>query len=222
MKKTFNLYCILLVVAMFTSWVFNFDVICGDFIRGFNEGYAGANTSWNKQNDGTPYNPDYAYSISLYPTDYKQTSDSLFNSLSGQHVPINIYRAEAYAPDFTTTSGARWCHFFELLFAAVAFLLMFPSFILIIRTINQGNIFSDRISLLLTLLGISLIAFFFCDLFHDYSNYLNCVNNFAAEGYNIRKPSPDEMHLLYGIGLLAIAQVVKMGKRMKEEQDLTI
>ena len=219
MKKKFNFYCILLVVAFISTTILNYETYFQDFVRGFNEG----NAAWQKTDDAQPYNPDYSYKLALVPNDYQQTTDSLVNTQNGQPIHVNIYSAEAYAPDFTTPSDVRWCSFFEYLFGIIAALLMFPSFIMIIITINQGKIFTNRLSLLLNLLGISLIAYFFCALFDSYGDYLICITNLALENYTIRKPSgADEVILFFGIGLLAMAQVIKIGKQMKEEQELTI
>lgn len=222
MKKTFNLYCILLVVALIATQILNFEDNMNNFVRGFREGSASANNSWQKGNDATPYNPDHAHFIKLYPNDYQQTNDSLINALNGQVTPVNIYSIDVYSPDFTIPSSARWCSFFSGLFGIIAALLMFPSFILVIITINRGQIFTNRLYVLLNLLGISLIAFFFYSLFDGYSEYCTYINNFALEGYSICKPSPNEINLFFGIGLLAMAQVIKMSKKMKEEQELTI
>lgn len=222
MKKTFNFYCILLIVALVATSIIDFSSNIKSFIRGFQDGYGEANVAWGKE-EGNAYNPDHSHWLTLYPDQFTHYNDSIYNSLSGEYIPVNHYLVDAYAPDFQGNNASTWLIVFAAILGFAAVVLMLPSFIAIIYSINKGMIFSDRISLLLNLLGISLIALFLSALCEDYGRYLICVNNFAAEGYTISMPNThDSMYLMFGIALLAISQVIKMAKKMKEEQELTI
>lgn len=93
----------------------------------------------------------------------------------------------------------------------------------VVRNIRRGEIFVAQFAALLEKLGKLLVALYAMDFIINYVFAQYCINNIHIAGYRIVfRDMSNGMYFFTGLALMIIAQIILMGKELKEEQELTI
>jgi len=113
--------------------------------------------------------------------------------------------------------------FATVLLLLVIFVFIFIELRTLYKAIKQGKIFQRRSIRCLYVIAISLILMSLCIDFAQYferqyvAALLHGTGIEVASGFNIHF-----VRLLFGIVILFMAEILKIGFQMQEEQDLTI
>lgn len=216
MKKKFNVYCTLLLLAFAICQFADPTSGFRDFVRGFNEGFESAGSE-------TDSSDSEEMSIFLESNHYAIHSDTLINTVSGERVPASIQAVRIYPSSLKADSVYNITSSVNMFIGFIVALSLVWTFITLITSVNRGEIFENQITRYLSRLGVFLIVIYLSDIVYELNLYLHLKSQFAVEGYRlIQYAGHNNMYLYTGLALLAIAQVVKMGKEMKDEQELTI
>ena len=151
-------------------------------------------------------------SISLFPDDFVDLKDSVYNEKSGKFVPA-IYGKLIVS---VNTPINLWFKFTSMFFSVVFFFKL-------IVAINKSNIFSWKNVRRLRWLGAILILNFICDALPAYISAYELSDAFSIPGYSLNLSGlVSKLTLTLGLVALIVGEIFAIGLRMKEEQDLTI
>ncbi len=214
MKRRLNILCVLVVLVLAVSVsrsAYYFGI-------GATTGFKG---SWERKTEdlGKLMN---VKAVSLLPDDFLNFQDSVYNTISGEYVPVMYSQLGVSMPFRENAWGmavsilSTYMH----LFAAVG---AFIIFIFIIVSVNKSNIFTWKNVSRLRWLGGLLIISFIGSVVPHVITYIILSKQFDIQGYSL---SLDEVFsvitLALGLVSYVFAEIFAIGLRMKEEQDLTI
>ena len=94
--------------------------------------------------------------------------------------------------------------------------------ILIIFSINKTNVFDDTTIRRIGIMGWCGIAMYACQWMVSGIPSFSLRRQVQLEGFEIAGYVPETTWLFIGLGLLLFSLVMKMGREIKQEQDLTI
>lgn len=95
-------------------------------------------------------------------------------------------------------------------------------FFSVVNTIRKGQMYDPRVLRRLKRIGWIVIAYYFAAMLLKVLNVLIAKQLVTIEGYRIVFSMPDFTPLILGLVILFLAEVLRVGLFMKEEQDLTI
>ena len=158
----------------------------------------------------------------LRPDRYDSIPDSLYNTKTGEYIPVNF--------DRITVESKREIHLVEYIFIFLVSLLYagglitaFISFIRLLLAINKSVIFEWKNVKRLRWIGTGFIVAFICNFIVEYVNYDFASNQFLISNYKISFITLlKNVNLVFGFISLLLAEVFANGLRMKEQQELTI
>ncbi|MDD5861664.1 MAG: DUF2975 domain-containing protein [Prevotella sp.] len=220
-KRKFNIYCILLLLVV--SLQFGFSTL-EDIKDSYNETNEEMRIEDDVDNQGQP---------KYYLTDLDVRSKTPWNLAvknlkSGQTDSLRIYSVKAKVratPELTKrdTIGEIGKTLFALV-ASIGIIAFWIVFFRLVLDVNRGEGFSAKTTWRLRFMGWMLILYFFCRifamLFMDYGRGLISYADFEIIPFAYRYART--LRLVLGIALLLFAQFFEMGRKMKEDQDLTI
>lgn len=216
MKKKFNVYCTLLLLAFAICQFADPTSGFRDFVRGFNEGFESAGSE-------TDSSDSEEMSIFLEPNHYAIHPDTLINTVCGEKVPASIQAVRIYPSSLKADSVYNITSMVNMFVGFIVALSLVWTFITLITSVNRGEIFENQITRNLSRLGVFLLVIYLSEIVYELNLYFHLKSQFAVEGYRlIQYAGHNNMYLYTGLALLAVAQVIKMGKEMKDEQELTI
>ena len=228
MKKRFNLYCGLLIAAIV------FSIGLGTFetaYQMYQGGKAGIEAARQERRAGIPNDPmknierigrmtpvemmpKMSYLMETAP------ADSIVNMKTGEKIPlmtvIGILMPEK--------SNNRMMVLQATGSLGTIFIIIFlVAFIKLVIAVNKGRIFEKRTETLLSWGGWSVLGIYVLGWVNTLYNYLMNVYEFEFELYDLRIIEKPDVALLYAaFGMLLVGQIFKIGRQMKEEQELTI
>jgi len=228
MKKRFNLYCGLLIAAIV------FSIGLGTFetaYQMYQGGKAGIEAARQERRAGIPNDPmknierigrmtpvemmpKMSYLMETAP------ADSIVNMKTGEKIPlmtvIGILMPEK--------SNNRMMVLQATGSLGTIFIIIFlVAFIKLVIAVNKGRIFEKRTETLLSWGGWSVLGIYVLGWVNTLYNYLMNVYEFEFELYDLRIIEKPDVALLYAaFGMLLVGQIFKIGRHMKEEQELTI
>lgn len=164
--------------------------------------------------------------IKLWPknTDY-WFADSIYNKKSGKMEPMQIYEAQVHSSVVKTGDSPEL--FYSMLRGISLGLIMMAFtcvFISIIISVNRGKIFTKSLENRLSFCGCLLILEYILKYLYGYYQAGVLAELYEFDNYNLSNYS-DPMITFFaigGVGLLLIAQIFAIARKMKEEQDLII
>lgn len=164
--------------------------------------------------------------IKLWPknTDY-WFADSIYNKKSGKVEPMQIYEAQVHSSVVKASDSPEL--FYSMLRGISLGLIMMAFtcvFISIIISVNRGKIFTKSLENRLSFCGCLLILEYILKYLYGYYQAGVLAELYEFDSYNLSNYS-DPMITFFaigGVGLLLIAQIFAIARKMKEEQDLTI
>lgn len=228
MKKRFNLYCGLLIAAIV------FSIGLGTFetaYQMYQGGKAGIEAARQERRAGIPNDPmknierigrmtpvemmpKMSYLMETAP------ADSIVNMKTGEKIPlmtvIGILMPEK--------SNNRMMVLQATGSLGTIFIIIFlVAFIKLVIAVNKGRIFEKRTETLLSWGGWSVLGIYVLGWVNTLYNYFMNVYEFEFELYDLRIIEKPDVALLYAaFGMLLVGQIFKIGRQMKEEQELTI
>ena len=104
------------------------------------------------------------------------------------------------------------------------FIIVFlVAFIKLVIAVTKGRIFEKSMETQLAWGGWSVLAMYVLGWVSALFNYCHNIQEFEFEAYNFCIVQKPDIALLYSaFGMLLMGQIFKIGRHMKEEQDLTI
>lgn len=216
MKRRLNVLC-LLVMLVFCYSVFEYGYYYGNaFIDGAR---AGMKAAENKEKFVQTNNMK---GISLFPDDYADLKDSVYNEKTGEFVPA-LYSKLIVSVDTPINIWLKFttlmCNFIGL-FSTILSVVFFGQIVL---AINKSTIFDWKNVRRLRWLGAVLILNFLCVALPGYISAYELSDAFSVPGYSLNISGlVSKQTLVLGIVSLIVGEVFAIGLRMKEEQDLTI
>ena len=228
MKKKFNLYCGLLIAA----------IVFGVGLHMFNTGYrmyqggkAGYNMAKKEMRMGVDRDPMEVIKrvkklapVEMMPKgEYLMAlnaGDSIVNLKTGEKMPIMTMMGLVLPENGTNRMGVLQGIGY-LNFALV--IVFFIAFIKLVVSVNKGRIFEKSTETLLAWGGWSVFAMYLLGWVAELHSYFVNVQEFEFEAYDLTIVQMPDIALLYSaFGMLLFGQIFKIGRKMKEEQELTI
>ena len=109
----------------------------------------------------------------------------------------------------------------HLSFALIIVFLV--AFIKLVISVNKGRIFEKSMETQLAWGGWAVLGMYLLNWVGTLYNYVLNVQEFEFEAYRLEILQMPDIALLYsGLGMLLMGQIFKIGRNMKEEQELTI
>ena len=221
MKKKFNILCVISIVMGVLGIVV--PAVQGMILS------TGDKENWNKNAKelSTSFNPKSATSaVQLWPKTFPQLfNDSIYNKRTGEYEPMMLNAVVVNSPKTDKMKFAAHTIGISVLgllaFVALAVCLFF--FFKIVMAVNRGEIFTNKMERWLNVCGILLIVDYVIEWAMLLILYFQNKAIFEFANYNVVVTQmPSLTILLAGMGTLLIAQIFAIGRRMKEEQELTI
>ena len=216
MKKRLNILCLLVMLVFCYSVFESAYYISSAFVDGFR---AGMNHVDNKEQFQKTNNMK---SIALFPDNFANLKDSVYNEKTGGFVPA-IYGKLVVS---VNTPVNIWLKFITMMCNFIGIFTMIFSvvfFAKLIIAINKSRIFDWKNVRRLRWLGAILILNFICSAFPAYISAYELSGVFSISGYSVNLSGlVSKLTLVLGLVALIVGEVFAIGLKMKEEQDLTI
>lgn len=164
--------------------------------------------------------------IQLWPKDADHWfSDSIYNKKSGKVEPMQIFNAEVHSSAVKMSDSNEGFYGMLRGFSLGLIMMVFTVlFISIIISVNRGKIFTRSLENRLSICGWLLILEYILKYIYNYYQQGVLAELYDFDNYVI-SDYQDPMITFYaiaGVGMLLIAQIFAIARKMKEEQDLTI
>ena len=224
MKKKFNLYCGLLVAAI----VFGIGLT---MIQTGYYMYTGGKVGWelakHDHANGVKRDPMWAFNMmkEMAPVEMMRKNplevpDSIVNEKTGEKMPLMTVVGVVWSKD----AGNRMSIIQGIGYFNWVFLIIFwIAFIKLIIAVNKGRIFEKSMETQLAWGGWSVFGMYVLGWVTQLTNYIMNVQAFEFADYNqMIMQYPDTALLYSAFGMLLMGQIFKIGRQMKEEQELTI
>ena len=224
MKKRFNLYCGLLIAAI----VFGIGLT---MIQTGYYMYSGGKAGWelakNDHMNGVQRDPMWALKMvnEMAPVEMMRKNpleipDSIVNEKTGEKMPLMTVVGVVWSKD----AGNRMQILQGIGYLSWVFLVIFwIAFIKLIIAVNKGRIFEKSMETQLAWGGWSVFGMYVLGWATQLTNYILNVQTFEFADYNqMIMQYPDTALLYSAFGMLLMGQIFKIGRQMKEEQELTI
>ena len=148
------------------------------------------------------------------------TEYSILNLKTGEEIPIMIASGIAM-PENGSNRMIVMQGIGHLSFALIIVFLV--AFIKLVISVNKGRIFEKSMETQLAWGGWAVLAMYVLGWISTLYTYFLNVQEFEFEAYTIEILQKPDIALLYSaLGMLLMGQIFKIGRQMKEEQELTI
>ena len=224
MKKKFNLYCGLLIAAI----VFGIGLT---MVQTGYQMYTGGKAGWelakSDNEKGVKRDPLWGMKMvnEMVPVEMMrknplEITDSIVNEKTGEKMGFMPVVAVVWSKD----AGHRMQIIQAIGYFSWAFMIIFwIAFIKLIIAVNKGKIFEKSMETQLAWGGWAVLAMYMLKWVGTLYTYFLNVQEFEFEAYRLEIVQTPDIALLYsGLGMLLIGQIFKIGRQMKEEQELTI
>ena len=219
MKKKFNFICVLIIATIVCGvllpQVYTYSLIFdGNFMENARE--AKAQSQFNPGSE--------AGAIELIPKKFPfARPDSIYNKRTGRYDRMMVLSA------LVDTNQPKSAAFFQVWVSALGIVNGILTFVCltffakIVLAVRRGEIFLPKIERWMRYCGFALIGCYACQWAILLSNYFHNLAMFELEHYNISFNTwPSLYVILSGLGLLMIAELFAIARKMQEEQALTI
>ena len=228
MKKKFNLYCGLLIAAI----VFGIGLTMFETgYRMYQSGKKGWEPAEKDHMTGVKRDPSWGINLMnrLTPVEMMpkgelligmNVNDSIVNLKTGEKMPMMTVQALVLPEN--GQNRMRVMQGISLIggFLIIVFLV---AFIKLVIAVNKGHLFEKSMETQLAWGGWSVLTMYVLGWVSTLYNYFCNVELFDFEAYDITILQTPDLTLLYSaFGMLLVGQIFKIGRTMKEEQELTI
>ena len=224
MKKKFNLYCGLLIAAI----VFGIGLT---MVQTGYQMYTGGKAGWelakSDNEKGVKRDPLWGMKMvnEMVPVEMMrknplEITDSIVNEKTGEKMGFMPVVAVVWSKD----AGHRMQIIQAIGYFSWAFMIIFwIAFIKLIIAVNKGKIFEKSMETQLAWGGWSVFGMYVLGWVTQLTNHFLNVQTFEFADYNhMITQFPDTALLYSAFGMLLMGQIFKIGRQMKEEQELTI
>lgn len=225
MKKKFNLYCGLLIAAI----VFGIGLT---MVQTGYQMYSGGKTGWelakHDKEMGVKRDPFWALNMvsGMVPVEMmrknplEMTGDSIMNEKTGEKMPLQTVVGIVWTKD----AGNRMYILSGIGQIGWVFIIIFwVAFIKLIIAVNKGRIFEKSMETQLAWGGWAVFGMYVLGWVTQLTNHILNMQTFEfAEYDHVITQFPDTALLYSAFGMLLMGQIFKIGRQMKEEQELTI
>ena len=225
MKKKFNLYCGLLIAAI----VFGIGLT---MVQTGYQMYSGGKYGWElakkEHETGVKRDPFWAMNLvrKMVPVEMmrknplEMTGDSIVNEKTGEKMPLQTVVGIVWTKD----AGNRMAILSSIGQISWVFIIIFwVAFIKLIIAVNKGRIFEKSMETQLAWGGWAVFGMYVLGWVTQLTNHIMNVQAFEFADYNqMIMQYPDTALLYSAFGMLLMGQIFKIGRQMKEEQELTI
>ena len=224
MKKKFNLYCGLLIAAI----VFGIGLT---MVQTGYQMYSGGKAGWelakNDHANGVQRDPMWAFKMvnEMAPVEMMRKNpleipDSIVNEKTGEKMPLMTVVGVVWSKD----AGNRMMIIQGIGYFNWIFLIIFwIAFIKLIIAVNKGRIFEKSMETQLAWGGWAVFGMYALGWVTTLTNHIMNVQAFEFADYNqMIMQYPDTALLYSAFGMLLMGQIFKIGRQMKEEQELPI
>lgn len=226
MKKKFNIYCGLLIAAIvFGIGLDMFEAGYWLFLGG-KAGFEMAKRSKQTEQRQCPTDElqriNKMAPIEMMPKDgfLMNSGDSIVNLKTGEKMPIITIQGYVIPQNGNNRMGIL--QGFSYL-GGIFIIVFLVAFIKLVISVNKGRIFEKSMETQLAWGGWSAFAMYVLDWICTLYNYNLNMQEFKFEAYDLSILQKPDTFLLYSaFGMLLIGQIFKIGRQMKEEQELTI
>ncbi len=228
MKKKFNIYCGLLIAAIVFGIGVNMFQTAYYMIQGGKAGIEMAKKEKIMGKKKKPFeNLQRVYRmtpVEMMPKeDYlmeMNAGDSIVNLKTGEKMPMMTMQGIVLPKN----GGNRMFIMQGIGHLSFAFIIVFlVAFIKLVISVNKGRIFEKSMETQLAWGGWAVLAMYMLKWVGTLYTYFLNVQEFEFEAYRLEIVQTPDIALLYsGLGMLLIGQIFKIGRQMKEEQELTI
>ena len=224
MKKKFNLYCGLLIAAI----VFGIGLT---MIQTGYYMYSGGKAGWelakNDHEKGVKRDPMWALKMvnGMAPVEMMRKNpfempDSIVNEKTGEKMPLMTVVGVVWSKDAGNRMRTIQCIGY---FNWVFIIIFWIAFIKLIIAVNKGRIFEKSMETQLAWGGWSVFGMYVLGWVTQLTNHILNVQTFEFADYDqMIMQYPDTALLYSAFGMLLMGQIFKIGRQMKEEQELTI
>ena len=224
MKKKFNLYCGLLIAAI----VFGIGLT---MVQTGYQMYTGGKAGWelakSDHENGVKRDPLWAMRMvnEMAPVEMMrknplEITDSIVNEKTGEKMGFMPVVGVVWSKD----AGNRMQIIQTIGYFNWVFMIIFwIAFIKLIIAVNKGRIFEKSMETQLAWGGWSVLGMYVLGWVTQLTNLFLNVQTFEFADYNhMITQFPDTALLYSAFGMLLMGQIFKIGRQMKEEQELTI
>ena len=224
MKKKFNLYCGLLIAAI----VFGIGLT---MVQTGYQMYTGGKAGWelakSDHENGVKRDPLWAMRMvnEMAPVEMMrknplEITDSIVNEKTGEKMGFMPVVGVVWSKD----AGNRMQIIQTIGYFNWVFMIIFwIAFIKLIIAVNKGRIFETSMETQLAWGGWSVLGMYVLGWVTQLTNHFLNVQTFEFADYNhMITQFPDTALLYSAFGMLLMGQIFKIGRQMKEEQELTI
>ena len=226
MKRKFNILCVILALGTILGWAVDFASDRKANAVSFNQGREDAREFDTDENGHmvTKRKATQWYYVDIVPKDYHIQTDSIYNHKTGQyeHMVLEEIRVKS---DPMTTKEQRTFDTVGILLS-ILYLASMGYFwfmlILCIITVNKDDFFAEALESRFTRMGICLIVAYASEWVLQIFGYFWTRNHVSLEHYDILIDGPNCFFLCFGIGMIIVAELFKMARAYKEENEMTI
>ena len=224
MKKKFNLYCGLLIAAI----VFGIGLT---MVQTGYQMYTGGKAGWelakSDHENGVKRDPLWGMKMvnEMAPVEMMrknplEITDSIVNEKTGEKMAFMPVVGVVWSKD----AGNRMRIIQTIGYFNWVFMIIFwIAFIKLIIAVNKGKIFEKSMETQLAWGGWAVFGMYALGWATTLTNHILNVQTFEFADYNqVIMQFPDTALLYSAFGMLLMGQIFKIGRQMKEEQELTI
>ena len=224
MKKKFNLYCGLLIAAI----VFGIGLT---MVQTGYQMYTGGKAGWelakSDNENGVKRDPLWAMRMvnEMVPVEMMrknplEITDTIVNEKTGEKMAFMPVVGVVWSKD----AGNRMQIIQTIGYFNWVFMIIFwIAFIKLIIAVNKGKIFEKSMETQLAWGGWAVFGMYVLGWVTQLTNHILNVQTFEFADYNhMITQFPDTALLYSAFGMLLMGQIFKIGRQMKEEQELTI
>lgn len=229
MKKKLNLYCLMFIFAVglgiTIDFITGFPYMKTEFMEGWRAGRADAEAQWG---EGEPYKYDDVH-VNFLPKsrfiDNKVGIDSIYNENTKEKEVVEYDKMYVRVPKDKSaqfTSGDVFLGVGCIIYY-VGIIGFWVVFFLAIRSVKQGDVFLQSVASYLTKAAIFLLVAYAGEWFFTWADYEHAKELVKITNYELYPNFQyNNSNLYIAFGLMLLSQIIKSGKELKEEQDLTI
>ncbi len=218
MKRKLEILCyVMAVVAGFSMYMdISYSVKAGKIY--FQRGRIAAKEHFQNADKGMNSFPVY-----LEVKDASVCNDSIYNNQTGRYEPLFI--EEGVIISESLSSSEQKSMWFVSVFAVlfyVSIVCFWIAFISTIKVVEKEKYFDGKLEKRFTLMGWTLIISYVIKFSGELIGAVWSSNHIELENYNVIFKPPVSYLICFGVGMLILAQIFKMARAYKEENDLTI
>lgn len=225
MKKKLNLYCLMFILAVGFGVTIDFVTGFNDMRNGFVEGWKDSNTDWGKEAPYEYVDVYVPFRTKSFSVDNVLSKDSIYNKNTQEKEAINYNRITVQVPKDKAQSSftAVFLTGIGSLLVAIGCLGFWIVFFRAIRSVKRGDVFLSSVASYLNKAAIFLLLVYVGEWVLTWAHYKLVKEMVDIANYEIVpnfEYSNSDLYIAFG--LLLLAQIIKHGEELKEEQELTI